>query len=175
MRLNWKGILLLSASLFGSFFITLRLTAPPDLPPTTPVFRPEALKTIVGNSNADLIMKLSASGFRADSGIMGHVDQVVPQPNRTVRIIGWAVDQFGDGRPLTISFYVDGEPRLTVNTAGPRDDVAKAFKLPQNITRDSGFSGTFTCEATAQAMILAINSADGRYKQLIQALCPLTF
>jgi hypothetical protein len=177
MPLNWKTLLILSASLFGGFFITLWLTAPPGLPaPNVPLpeFKPEMLKAVVGTSNADLLAKLSASGFRADSSVVGHIDQFTKGPDRSVNIAGWAFDQRGNRTPLTILLYVDGETRLTVNTAEPRDDVAQAFNLPKNVTTNIGFSGTFTCEPIAQALVLAINPADGRYAKLDQRRCPWT-
>jgi hypothetical protein len=175
MQLSWKGIFLLCASLFGSFFITLWLIARPGLPaPNVPLpqFKPETLKTVAASSNADLLAKLSASGLREDSSVVGHIDQFTKGSDRSVHIAGWAFDQYGNGTPLTISFYVDGETRLTVNSADPRDDVANAFNLPKNVTTNIGFSGTFTCEPTAQALVLAINPADGRYAKLDERRCP---
>jgi hypothetical protein len=178
MQLSWKGISLLCASLFGSFFITAWLIGPPGLPaPNGPVpqFKPDTLKTVAASSNADLLAKLSASGLREDSSVVGHIDQFTTGSDRSVHITGWAFDQYGNGAPLTISFYVDGEPRLTVNTTDRRDDVANTFNLPKNVATNIGFSGTFTCEATAQALVLAINSADGRYAKLDERRCPLSF
>jgi hypothetical protein len=176
MRLNWKITSLLAASLFGSFFITLWLTVPaPNLPPPGgSVFRPDALQDISATSNADLLKNLLGSGFRENSDIIGRIDQFKKQPDRSVRIDGWAVDQYGAGKPLTVSVFVDGETRLTVTTAGPREDVAKGLNLAENTTRNIGFSGTFICETTAHAMVLAINAADGRYGQLDQRRCPFT-
>ena len=169
MRLSWKAILVLGASLLGSFFTTLWLTAPPDLPP---VFRPEVLKTLTGSSNGDLLEKLWASGLHVDSSIVGHVDSFERQPNKSVRIAGWAVDQwFGDGGPLKISVYIDGQARLTVTTAGSRDDVTHALNLSQSTARNVAFSGSLTCERSAQGMVLAI-STDGRYAQLDPPKCP---
>jgi hypothetical protein len=175
MRLNLAIVLALCASFFGSFFITLWLTAPSDLQPPAPTFRPEVLTTLKSTSNADLLKKLSASGFRENSDITGHIDEFSNQPNRSVRIAGWAVDQSGNGTGLSVFVYVDGEPRLTVKTTGSREDVAESFKLPQNVARNIGFSGTFACETTARAMVLAINVTDGRYVLLDQRQCPWAF
>jgi hypothetical protein len=175
MRLNWKITSLLAASLFGSIFITLWLTAPPNLPaPGGRVFRPDALQNISATSNADLLKKLLASGFQENPSITGRIDEFTKQPDRSVRIDGWAIDQYRAGKPLTVFVFVDGETRLTVVTAGPRQDVAKSLNLAENTTRNIGFSGTFICETTAQAMVLAINTADGGYVQLDQRRCPFT-
>ncbi len=169
MRLNWKLFSLLSASLLGSFFITLWLTGPPDLPP---VYQPEELKTIAGTSNIDLLEKLSASGLRADSSITGHVDVYEREPDKSIRIAGWALDRGGDGSPLTVSVYVDGKPRLTVNTAGPRDDVTRTFNLPKYMAKNIAFSGTFNCETSAPGMVLVVDPVDGRYSKLDPQRCP---
>lgn len=170
MRLNQTTILVLSASLFGSFFITLWLTAPPDVPP---VYRPETLKTIAGTSNGDLIEKLSASGFNLDSGITGQVELFARLPDKSVRIAGWAVDPwFGDGSPLTISVYIEGQLRLTVSTAGSRDDVTRQLNLAGNVARNVAFSGTLSCETLAQPLVIAVSAADGRYAQLESSKCP---
>jgi hypothetical protein len=175
MRLNWKIVLALCASLFGSFFMALWLTAAPNVQPPAPVFRSDVLTTLKSTSNADLLKQLSASGFRENSGIIGHIDEFSNQPNRSVRIAGWAADQSGDGSGLLVIIYVDGEPRLTIKTAGSRRDVAKSFNLPENMARNIGFSGTFICEATAQAIGLAINVTRGQYMQLDQRRCPWGF
>jgi hypothetical protein len=170
MRLNWKTILLLSGSLFGSFFITLWLTAPPDLPP---VVRPEALNTIAASSNGDVLEELSAAGFHLDSGITGNVDLFERQPDKSVRIAGWAVDPwFGDGNPLTVLVYIDGQPRLRVNTAGSRDDVRRTLNLEEKVAKNVAFSGTLNCETSARAMVLAVSATDGRYAQLNAPRCP---
>ena len=175
MRPNLAIVLALCASFFGSFFMTLWLTAAPDVQPPAPTFRPEVLTTLKSTSNAELLKKLSAFGFRENSDITGHIDEFANQPNRSVRIAGWAVDPSGGGNGLSVFVYVDGEPRLTVKTTDSREDVAKAFKLPENVARNIGFSGTFTCETTARAMVLAINVTDGRYMQLDQRQCPWAF
>lgn len=162
---------LLGGSLFASFFITLWLTSSPELTTAT-VFQPEALKTIAGTNNADLLKKLSAAGFRANSGVLGNLDEFAEQAERMVHVSGWAFDQFNNSLPLTVSVYVDGESRLSVRTAGPRDDVAKTYGLPESTTKNIAFSGTFHCETTGQAVILAINPADGRYTEIDQRRCP---
>ena len=169
MRLNRKAVLLLSASFFGSFVITLWLTAPPDLPPT---LRPEALKIAAGSSNKELLEQLSAAGFHLSSDIMGYADVLARQPDKSVRIAGWAFDWFGDANPLAVSVYVDGQPRLTVNTYGSRDDVTQKFNLAEDIQRNVAFSGTLTCETSAQVMVLAVSPADGRYARLNPLQCP---
>ena len=172
MQLNWTKVFALFACLFGSFFLTLWLTAAPSVQPEAPIFRPEVLATLKSTSNADVLKQLSAAGFRENAEIIGHLDEFSNQPNRSVRIAGWAVDQSGSGSGVSVFVYVDGEPRLTIKTADAREDVAKALKLPEKLTRKIGFSGTFICETTAQTLVLAINVTSGQYLELDQRRCP---
>jgi hypothetical protein len=163
-----KAVLLLSASLFGSFFITLWLTAPPDLPL---VLRADTLETITARNNNDVINKLAAAGLHSDEAIIGKIDQFDKQTNESLRVAGWALDRSGDGSPLIVAIYVDGKARLTVNTKGPHAEVTKAFNLPDKLISNVSFSGTFNC-AAADGMTLVISPSDGRFTRLNPLRCP---
>jgi hypothetical protein len=138
--------------------------------PQLPVFRPDVLTSLKSTTNAGLLKQLLASGFRENAAIIGHIDEFSNQPHRAVRIV-----EAGAASGLSVFVYVDGEPRLTVKPADSREDVAKSLNLPGSVVRNIGFSGTFTCETTAQAIVLAINVTDGRYMQLDQRRCPWAF
>jgi hypothetical protein len=166
---NWQVVLLLSASLFGSFFITLWLTAPPDLPPALGA---ETLKTLAGSNNNDLLKKLAAAGFHSDEAVIGKVDLFAKAADDSLRIGGWALDPAGDGSPLIVAIYVDGKARLIINTKGPHDDVTKNLNLPDNLVSNVGFSGTFSCAPAAEGIIIVISPSDGRYTRLNPLRCP---
>ena len=165
----WKPVLLLSGSLFGSFFMTLWLTEPPDLPLAV---RATTLETLTGSNNNDLLAKLTAAGFHSDEAILGKIDQFSKEPDDSLRIGGWALDRSGDGSPLIVSLYVNGRPRLSVKTKGRHAEVTKNFNLPDKLINNVGFSGTFSCPPAADGMILVISPSDARYARLNPLRCP---
>ena len=104
---NWKAVLLLTASLFGSFFITLWLTAPPDLPPVVQV---DTLATIAASNNNDVLQQLAAAGFHPDKAIIGKIDQFAKAADGSLRIYDSPLARIGVAGVISLKRRFWGTP-----------------------------------------------------------------
>jgi hypothetical protein len=92
--------------------------------------------------------------------IAGNVDNVERDAEGRLVFSGWAVDLEHPG-PLTISVLLGPTFERVATTNGPRDDVTKALRLPEEQAKNVAFSGStervVDCGPESRFTVVAIN------------------
>jgi hypothetical protein len=159
----------LSGILFGSFFITLRLTEPqvPNAPDNrSPA---ELLAAYPISDGSDLAKLAHEAGLIASQQLSGHVDVIRRIDEQKVDLGGWAAD--GQGTALEVLVFVAGHLVATTHTAGVRPDVTAALRLGFGADKNLAFAANFTCRRREQPVVVVLGK-ERDYLHLQSALCP---
>lgn len=164
-------IVLLATLLFGSFGLTLWLTAPGRPLSASRALTPaERLATYPITTEYALHQDAQALGLRTSPSLIGFVDSVERLDRYTVSVKGWLADQTGDGTPLYILAFAGGEFAASARTHGQRPDVTKARGLTAKAAQNIAYAMTFRCELGSLPILVGL-SAD-RYIYLMAKPCP---
>jgi hypothetical protein len=114
-----------------------------------------------------------SAGLRPSLTLKGAVDQLTRLNEKQIRITGWSADSNGNGTPITVIVFTDGNLALQTSTNGPRPDVTTHFKLSNEAALNIGFGGVLDCRASRPLFLIAVT--DNRYSKLSSQsplLCP---
>ncbi len=164
-----------AAALFGSFFITLWLTAP-DSPGTQPIggdnrSDAEKLAAFHVSDVAELSKAAYEIGLHPSRRMNGNVDVINKTSEHGVTIAGWVADTEGDATPTNVVVFAGGAMVATTQTKGERPDVTQALHLDFGSEKNVSFSVEFSCRPGDQPVIAAI-AATKRYLPLKSLPCP---
>jgi len=164
-----------AAALFGSFFITLWLTAR-DTPSTQPIGGDdrsdvEKLAAFHISDVAELSKAAYEIGLHSSRRMNGNVDVISRTNERGVTIAGWVADADGDATPTNVLVFAGGVMVATAQTKGERPDVAQALHLDFGSEKNVSFSVKFSCRPGDQPVIVAI-AATKQYFPLKSRPCP---
>jgi hypothetical protein len=168
-------IVLLGAVLFGSFFITLWLTAPDstDTQSTAADNRSdlERLAARHVSDNSDLLKAAREIGLRSSRWMKGNIDLISRISEHDVNLRGWVADTAGDASPASILVFAGGAMVATTQTKGERPDVTEALHLAFGSEKNTSFSVNFSCRPGEPLIILGIGTAK-QYIALNSNPCP---
>jgi len=165
----------MASALFGSFFITLWLTAPDtsSLQPIGGDNRSDAEKLaarhIAGDS--DLANAAREIGLHLSARMSGNVDAINRTSARDVSVAGWVADKEGDATPISILVFAGGAVVATTQTKGERPDVTQALHLGLGSEKNVSFSVKFSCQPGDQPVIVGIATVK-QYIPLTSGACP---
>jgi hypothetical protein len=185
---------LCAVALFGSFSLTLWLTAPQQLisapqqlisdktggndsvQPTTTVPYPGSTRRLyvekLGHqevsSYADLQRAAQALGFASSNRMRGFVDGIERINNREVTANGWLLDAEGDGTPLDLIVFVKEGGSAITRTGDSRPEVATVLGLSSRVGENVGYHVTFNCQPGEQAVVVGVNA----YKEYLPLVAP---
>ena len=164
-----------AAALFGSFFITLWLTAP-NTPGTRPIGGDnrsdmEKLAAFHISDVADLSKAAYEIGLHPSRRMNGNIDVISRTNEHDVTMAGWAADADGDATPTNILVFAGGAMVATAQTKGERPDVTQALHLDFGSEKNVSFSVKFSCRPGDQPIIVAI-AATKQYFPLQSRPCP---
>lgn len=164
-------ISLLATLLFGSFGLTLWLTAPGRPLSASHALTPaERLATYPITTEYALHHDAAALGLQISPALTGYVDSLDRLDRDTVSVKGWLADRTGDGAPLYILAFAGGKFVASARTHGQRPDVSKALGLIGRAAQNVAYAMTFRCELGSLPILVGL-SAD-RYTQLTVKPCP---
>jgi hypothetical protein len=164
-------ILVLAILLFGSFGLTLWLTAPGRPLSASHALTPaERLATYPIATEYALHQNAQALGLQISPSLTGFVDSVERLNGDTVSAKGWLADRTGDGEPSYILAFVGGKFATSARTHGQRPDVTKSLGLTAKAAQNVAYAMTFRCEPGSLPILVGL-SAD-RYVQLTVKPCP---
>lgn len=174
-------ILLLAAVLFGSFGLTLWLTAPGGPLSASHALTPaQRLAAYPIATEYQLHHAAQALGLQDEDAqalelhiaptLTGFVDSVERLNKDTVSVKGWLAARTGDGEPLHLLAFVGGKFAASARTHGQRPDVTKALGLTDKAAQNVAYAMTFRCELGYLPILVGL-SAD-RYTQLKTKPCP---
>lgn len=162
------AVLLISV-LFGSFFITLWLTAPS----TQPDDRSDAdrLAVFAISNESELTIAAEHAALRPSQSLNGHVDILTRNNQGDVTAVGWFADRQAGATPLDVLVFVGGPLVGRTLTKGERADVTQALNLQLGAQKNVSFNVTFKCRAGDQPVIVGIGSSQS-YLLLQSGRCP---
>lgn len=165
-----EGLLLLSF-LFGSFGLTLWLTASDGslkfkAAPTTA----ERLSRYHIATDYALNRAAEAIGLYTSSELSGHVNSIDQLDPDTVAAKGWLAVRGGDGAPSHILAFVGGEFVASSRTSGRRPDVTEALNLTDKAGQNVAYAMTFRCELGYLPILVGLSG--DRYAHLTTTPCP---
>jgi len=164
-------VLLLSTMLFGSFGLTLWLTAPGrPLSASHALTSVERLATYPIATEYALHQDAQALGLHISPSLTGFIDSLDRLDRYTVSTKGWLADRAGDGAPLYILAFAGGKFVASARTHGERPDVTKALSLSGKAAQNVAYAMTFRCEVGSLPILVGL-SAD-QYTQLKVKPCP---
>jgi hypothetical protein len=127
---------------------------------------------------ASLDAAATAAGFRSSKDLSGSVDIVVRVDNKKVTAMGWALDIFGDGTPINLNAFVNGQNIAVFRTDGPRTDITEGIIKPNpkanpNSANNTQFIASFSC-APGDKLFVVATTATRSYLLLPYqpAVCP---
>jgi len=109
---------------------------------------------------ASLEAAATAAGFHSSKDLSGFMEGVVRVDNEKVRANGWVVDISGDGTPIDLSAFVNGQNIATFRTDGPRPDVSETIIKPNpkanpNSANNVQFIASFSCAPGDKLFVVA--------------------
>jgi hypothetical protein len=162
------AVLLISV-LFGSFFITLWLTAPSA--PTDDRSDADRLAAFAISNDSELTIAVQHIPLRPSQNLVGNVDVLTRTSQDDVTAAGWFADRQAGASPLVVLVF-DGGPLVgRTLTKGERADVTEAQHLTLGAQRNVIFSITFKCHVGDQPVIVGIGSSH-QYLLLQSSRCP---
>lgn len=171
LSLTRAEILLLAALLFGSFGLTLWLTAPGRPLSASHALTPaERLATYPITTEYALHQDAQALGLQVSPSLTGYVDALDRLDRYTVSAKGWLADRAGEGAPLYILAFAGGEFVASARTRGQRPDVTKAQGLTGKAAQNVAYAMTFRCELGSLPILVGLSG--DRYTQLTVKPCP---
>jgi hypothetical protein len=156
-----------AAALFGSFLITLWLTAP-----DTPSLNSAAEKLAAHHISNDFD-SLKAAGEIAlprSQRMIGYIDTINRTSESEVSITGWVADTEGDGTPTKILVFVGGDMVATTETKGERPDLTQALHSGLGSEKNVLFSVKFSCQSGDRFVIVGMSAKE--YFPLGPGQCP---
>jgi hypothetical protein len=164
-----------AAILFGSFFITLWLTAP-DSSGTNPQETDnrsdtQRLADRRISDSSDLLRAAQEIGLHLSRRMEGNVDLINRISQSDVNMVGWVADAEGDATPAKILVFVGGAIVGSTQPKGERPDVTEALKLSFGSEKNTSFSVNFKCRSSEQPIVVGIGTAK-RYVVLKSGACP---
>lgn len=170
LPLSRAEVFVLAAMLFGSFGLTLWLTAPGRPLSASHALTPaERLATYPIATEYALHHSAEALGLQISPSLTGFVDSVDRLNKDSVSAKGWLADRAGDGEPLYILAFVGGKFAASARTHGQRPDVTKALGLTAKAAQNVEYAMTFRCEVGSLPILVGV-SAD-QYTQLKVKAC----
>ncbi len=150
-------IVLGAGVLAGSFFITLWLITPePDQP------LPSAASLLAKRTISDdrtLSAGAASLGLQMSDSVKGFVDALVRLNDRQVKISGWVADTKGQGAPITVLVFADGQNVLETETKGVRADVEAALKLRSRVGPNIVLDAIFSCRPGQTLLGVAVTDS----------------
>jgi hypothetical protein len=129
-------------------------------------------------NEASLDAAATAAGFRSSKDLRGFVDTVVRIDNEKVSANGWVVDISGDGSPINLSAFVNGQNIATFRTDGPRPDITEGVIKPNpkanpNSANNTKFIASFPCAPGDKLDIVATTATRSYFPvPYPPAVCP---
>jgi hypothetical protein len=164
-------IVLPAMVLFGSFFITLWLTAPESTISTDNRSDAERLAAFPVSNDSDLATAARNAELRLSRNLDGNVDALSRTSQSDVMAAGWFADHEGDATPLEVLVFVGGPLVARTQTKGERPDVTQARHLGFGAEKNVSFSVTFNCRAGDQPVIAGTGRSH-QYFRLQSGRCP---
>jgi|SRR5271169_314721 len=161
-----------AAALFGSFFITLWLTAL-DNPGTRPIAgaNPYDAEKLVSNDFDLLTAAGEVVALPLSQRMTGNIDIINRTSELEVSVVGWTADTEGDGTPTRILVFAGDALVAATQTKGERSDVTQALHLGSGPEKNVSFSVKFNCGPGDQFVVIAI-AASKQYFPLGSKQCP---
>jgi hypothetical protein len=167
---RFEGLLLL-AFLFGSFSLTLWMTAPDGPLRFKPALTPaERLSAYHIATDYALKRAAEALGLHLSPELSGHVDSIDRLDQYTVNAKGWLADRHGDGTPSYLLAFVGGAFVASSRTNGQRPDVTRALDLTAKARQNIAYAMKFRCGVGYLPVLVGVNA--DRYSQLRTKPCP---
>ena len=161
-----------AAVFFGSFFITLWLTAPPVVPmPADGRTGLQRFETLRISSYSEISDGAYRAGLQESQQMRGNVDGINHVNDHEASIGGWLADPHGSGTPLHVLVFVGGPLVADVQTKGERPDVTAAVQLGFGAEKNVAFSFKFACTPGVQPVVVGV-SDKGQYIPLPTKKCP---
>lgn len=168
LRRTGYGALLL-AVLFGSFFITLRLTEPQVPVASDNRSDAERLAAYPISSSSDLLKSAYGANLVPSQRLSGHVDAIRRIDEETVDLAGWAANR--EGTALQVLIFVAGRLAAATHTAGERPDIANALRLGSAARTNIALLAHFSCRRGDQPVVVVLGG-EKQYIHLQSAPCP---
>jgi len=160
---------LLPMAFFGSFFLTLWLTEPPEPPDPRPDW--ERLASYRITNYAELMHAANSSRLQMSPQLKGKVDGINRTNHRDVTVEGWLADTSGTGTPLDVVVFLSGNIATRAATAGERRDVTQALRLAFGAEKNVAFRVSFGCRSGEQPIVVGLGG-ERRYLPLGSGPCP---
>jgi hypothetical protein len=122
-------------------------------------------------SYADLPEAAAAAGLRLSRRFWSHLDFIGRADAERVAIDGSLGDTDGDGTPLDLVIFIDGQVVAVAATKGERPDVSPLVGMSNGAEKNVAFRLTFPCRTGQQPVMVGVGPKD-RYVPVRSPPCP---
>jgi hypothetical protein len=161
-------MLFLLAILFGSFFVTLWLTAP-QMPSLDNRSHAERLAAYPISNGSELAKSAYEADLIPSQRLDGRINVIRRLDEQKVDLAGWAADW--NGTALEALVFVDGHLAATTHTAGERPDVTAALRLGFPARTNIALYANFSCRKGEQPVVVILGNGK-EYLHLRSVPCP---